>query len=175
MAKLTTKPQPAAGRESRSKRSIERVAPRTSSTMIAEAKGQDGAKREKAVAPPRKTKSQKRTPNTDTAKALKPPAGLSKATAAKASTGAVRTPKKEASGPRKSKQDTVIALLQQPKGTTIAAMMAATAWQQHSVRGFLAGVVRKRMGLNLVSEKTEQGRVYRIARKSAAGGKNKAA
>jgi uncharacterized protein DUF3489 len=54
-------------------------------------------------------------------------------------------------------------------------MMAATDWQQHSVRGFLAGVVRKRMGLNLVSEKTEQGRVYRIARKSAASGKNKAA
>lgn len=47
-------------------------------------------------------------------------------------------------------------------GATIAAMMAATEWQQHSVRGFLAGVIRKKLGLNLVSEQTDKGRVYRI-------------
>jgi hypothetical protein len=40
--------------------------------------------------------------------------------------------------------------------------MTATEWQQHSVRGFLAGVVRKKLGLNLVSELTDKGRVYRI-------------
>jgi len=40
--------------------------------------------------------------------------------------------------------------------------LAATGWQQHSVRGVLAGVVRKRLGLNLVAEPGESGRVYRI-------------
>jgi hypothetical protein len=47
-------------------------------------------------------------------------------------------------------------------GATIATLMAATDWQQHSVRGFLAGIVRKKLGLNLVSEPTEKSRVYRI-------------
>ena len=55
-----------------------------------------------------------------------------------------------------------IAMLRTPAGTTIAAIMTATHWQQHSVRGFLAGVVRKKLGLNLVSEQTDKGRVYRI-------------
>jgi hypothetical protein len=53
-------------------------------------------------------------------------------------------------------------MLRAPGGTTIAAIMTATEWQQHSVRGFLAGVVRKKLGLNLVSEPTDKGRVYRI-------------
>ena len=56
----------------------------------------------------------------------------------------------------------ILALLRAPAGATIAAMMAATEWQQHSVRGFLAGVIRKKLGLNLVSEQTDKGRVYRI-------------
>ena len=61
-----------------------------------------------------------------------------------------------------TKNAQVLAMLQDRAGTTIAAIMAATAWQQHSVRGFLAGVVRKRLGLNLISEPGEGGRVYRI-------------
>ena len=62
-----------------------------------------------------------------------------------------------------SKQSRVIAMLQSPEGATIAAMMKATDWQQHSVRGFLAGVVRKRLKLKLGSKKVEGNRVYRIA------------
>jgi hypothetical protein len=61
-----------------------------------------------------------------------------------------------------SKQANVIKMLVAPSGTTIAAMMTATGWQQHSVRGFLAGVIRKKFGLNLVSEAGDGERVYRI-------------
>ena len=61
-----------------------------------------------------------------------------------------------------TKHARIIAMLRAPNGTTIAAIMTATEWQQHSVRGFLAGVVRKKLGLNLASEQTDRGRVYRI-------------
>jgi len=66
-----------------------------------------------------------------------------------------------------SKRQAVLDQLRGSDGTTIAAIMKTTGWQQHSVHGFLSGVVRKKLGFNLVSEKTDDGRVYRIA---AAGG-----
>ena len=69
-----------------------------------------------------------------------------------------------------TKQEAVLGMLRQPKGATIAAMMKATGWQQHSVRGFFAGVVRKRLKLKLGSKKVDGNRVYQIA--SADGGGN---
>jgi hypothetical protein len=62
-----------------------------------------------------------------------------------------------------SKQAEVIGMLSQPQGVTIPIIMEQTGWQQHSVRGFLAGVVRKKFGLALQSEKKEGAdRIYRI-------------
>jgi hypothetical protein len=61
-----------------------------------------------------------------------------------------------------SKQSRVIAMLQSPTGATIEAMMKAMGWQSHSVRGFLAGVVRKRLKLKLGSKKVDGNRVYQI-------------
>ena len=62
-----------------------------------------------------------------------------------------------------SKQATVLELLRRPEGATLAQITEATQWQLHSTRGFLAGAVKKRLGLTLTSEKPEGGvRIYRV-------------
>jgi hypothetical protein len=61
-----------------------------------------------------------------------------------------------------TKHDRVIGLLQAKGGSTIAAISKVTGWRPHSVRGFLAGVVKKKLGLTLQSKKTKSGRIYRI-------------
>jgi len=81
--------------------------------------------------------------------------------AAKASaSGGTPDPNSGASG---TKQSRVLALLRSPAGATMGAMIQATGWQQHSVRGFLAGVVRKRLKLKLTSKKLDGNRVYQIS------------
>jgi Protein of unknown function (DUF3489) len=61
-----------------------------------------------------------------------------------------------------SKQDSVIALLRRPGGASIDVLVRTTGWQPHSVRGFLAGTVRKKLKLPLQSQKVDGKRTYRI-------------
>jgi len=68
----------------------------------------------------------------------------------------------KASTNREAKHDKVLTMLRSKQGATIAAMMKTTGWQQHSVRGFLSGVVRQRLKLDLTSEKPGKDRIYRI-------------
>ena len=90
-------------------------------------------------------------------------------------------PKRKKTSPRKTpsgkapstkpqtKQERLLALLRRPQGTTIEHAAKTLDWQLHSVRGIISGVLKKRLGLTIISEKEEGGRVYRVA--SAADGK----
>jgi hypothetical protein len=84
-------------------------------------------------------------------------------------TPARKPPRKPASaGPRgtrdNSKQAQVIAMLRRPEGATIDALAELTGWQRHTVRGLIAGALKQKLKLTVVSEKNDDGiRRYRIA------------
>jgi hypothetical protein len=62
-----------------------------------------------------------------------------------------------------TKQAKVLELLRRPEGATIAQLVKATGWQPHTVRGAMAGALKKRLGIEIKSEKPEDGeRVYRV-------------
>ena len=83
--------------------------------------------------------------------------------------GRKRTARRSDAAPQTSKTNQVLKLLRRAKGGSVAEIATATGWQTHSVRGFLSGTVKKKMGLNVVSEKGPKGmRRYRIAEDGAA-------
>lgn len=88
-----------------------------------------------------------------------PTGRLSKTPRSKATKTRIMSPKPDAKG---SKQASVLRLLSRPYGATVAGIMRATGWQPHTVRGFLAAIVRRRLKLDLSSEKLDGERVYRI-------------
>lgn len=91
----------------------------------------------------------------------KPSATATKPTVGRPATRSTKAA--DAATPASSKLATVIAMLKRPGGATISDLSKVTEWQTHSVRGLLSGIIKKKLGLKLVSEKTEGVRSYWIA------------
>ena len=82
---------------------------------------------------------------------------------AKTAKKALKGGKKAGTARAGSKAEKILDLLKRPEGATLKGLMKATDWQAHSVRGFLSGTIGKKMGLNVVSTKGDDGeRTYTI-------------
>jgi Protein of unknown function (DUF3489) len=86
------------------------------------------------------------------------PSGLERRSASRATSNSLAPE----SSPRSTKADQIIGLLKRPSGATLKSIMAVTGWQAHSVRGFISGQLRKRMGLEVHSFDRKGDRVYTI-------------
>ena len=114
---------------------------------------------------PRSTKVAKRTNSTRAASRK-----TGKATRVRKTAPAIAKPSDQTMTQRAgSKQARVLEMLSHPAGATITAIMKVTGWQSHSVRGFLAGVVRKKLKLTLTSDVVDIGRVYKITGNAGLG------
>jgi len=89
---------------------------------------------------------------------------LSNAGSMAAQSKAVRGRKSSAKPIANGKIGMIVDLLRKSKGASIDDLCTATGWQAHSVRGALSGTIKTKLGLQLLSEKTDAGRVYRIAK-----------
>ena len=107
-------------------------------------------------------------------KPSKPAANAHRKTAAHSAPATKRSPKnsegaaapKTSSNRKPGKIDQIIAMMRRPKGASISDLIKATDWQAHSVRGAISGTIRKKQGLNVISEKSGDVRLYRIADKA---------
>ena len=112
-----------------------------------------------ATAEPKPTKKGRVAPRRAHVAAKKGKPGKKASPAKKAPKGG----KKAGTARDGSKAAKILDLLKRPEGATLAAIMKATDWQAHSVRGFLSGTIRKKLGLNVVSNKADDGeRTYSI-------------
>jgi hypothetical protein len=105
-----------------------------------------------------RTKRQRRPKATHKSIKAKAPKGQTR------SKSAVRSHSRVKPAAARTKQQVCLDLLNRAEGATVDELQAATGWQQHSVRGFLAGAVKKKLRLTLLSQKPDAGlRRYRIA------------
>ena len=135
-----------------------------STLSIEKSRNLESASAKKATAKP--NAPSRRTVTSAAVNAKKPPRPL----APKARRIAAETPVKaeEPRLERLTKQERMLTLLCRPEGASIEEMMQATTWRQHSVRGFLAGTVKRKLGFSLTSSKPDDGvRRYRIDKRRA--------
>jgi hypothetical protein len=90
------------------------------------------------------------------------PVGAKRSGAKKSAAASAKPTKTSSALKADSKQDEILTLLQRPKGATLDVLVKETQWQKHSVRGFLAGTVRKKLKFPLLSKKIDGVRTYRI-------------
>ncbi len=114
------------------------------------------------------TKSKTRAPAKKSARKARPSRKPTARLSEKASASATAPGRGATAASSSTKQDQVLAMLRSPAGATIEAIMGATGWQAHSVRGFFAGTVRKKLKLELTSAKVDGKRIYRVAKDARA-------